>query len=105
LEGVVQRDPNFAKAWAALAQAQALASYYYVSPRKESLEAAESAARKALSIDEGTDLAHAVLANVLRDRFDWLAAETEFRRALELNSGEAETHNQYGQLLPRSLNR
>ena len=101
LEGVVQRDPNFAKAWAALAQAQALASYYYVSPRKESLEAAESAARKALSIDEGTDLAHAVLANVLRDRFDWLAAETEFRRALELNSGEAETHNQYGQLLFR----
>jgi eukaryotic-like serine/threonine-protein kinase len=101
LEGVVKRDPNFAKAWAALAQAQALASYYYVSPRKESLEAAESAARKALSIDEGTDLAHAVLANVLRDRFDWLTAETEFRRALELNPGEAETHNQYGQLLFR----
>jgi eukaryotic-like serine/threonine-protein kinase len=101
LEGVVQRDPNFAKAWAALAQAEALASYYYVAPRKESLEAAEGAARKALSIDEGTDLAHAVLANVLRDRFDWLAAETEFRRALELNPGEAETHNQYGQLLLR----
>jgi eukaryotic-like serine/threonine-protein kinase len=101
LKGTVQRDPNFAKAWAALAQAQALASYYYVAPRKESLEAAESAARKALSIDEGTDLAHAVLANVLRDRFDWLAAETEFLRALELNPGEAETHNQYGQLLLR----
>ena len=101
LEGTVQRDPDFAKAWAALAQAQALASYYCVAPRKESLEAAENAARKALTIDEGTDLAHAVLANVLRDRFDWLAAETEFRRALELNPGEAETHNQYGQLLLR----
>ena len=101
LEAVVQRDPNFAKAWAALAQAHALTSYYHVAPRKESLEAAESAARKALSIDERTDLAHAVLANVLRDRFDWLAAETEFRRALELNPGEAETHNQYGQLLLR----
>jgi eukaryotic-like serine/threonine-protein kinase len=101
LEGTVQRDPDFAKAWAALAQAQALASYYCVAPRRESLEAAESAARKALSIDEATDLAHAVLANVLRDRFDWLPAETEFRRALELNPGEAETHNQYGQLLLR----
>jgi serine/threonine protein kinase/Tfp pilus assembly protein PilF len=101
LEGTVQRDPDFAKAWAALAQAQALTSYYCVAPRKESLEAAESAARKALSIDEATDLAHAVLANVLRDRFDWLPAETEFRRALELNPGEAETHNQYGQLLLR----
>jgi TolB-like protein/Flp pilus assembly protein TadD len=101
LESAVQRDPDFAKAWAALAQARALASYYHVAPRKESLEAAESAARKALSIDEGTDLAHAALANVLRDRFDWLAAETEFRRALELNPGEAETHNQYGQLLLR----
>ena len=101
LEGTVQRDPDFAKAWAALAQAQALTSYYYVAPRKESLRAAENAARKALTIDEGTDLAHAVLANVLRDRFDWLAAETEFRRALELNPGEAETHNQYGQLLLR----
>ena len=101
LEGVVERDPTFAKAWAALAQAHALTSYYHVAPRKESLEAAEIAARRALSIDERTDLAHAVLANVLRDRFEWLAAETEFRRALDLNSGEAETHNQYGQLLLR----
>ena len=38
---------------------------------------------------------------MLRDRYDWLAAEAEYRRALELSPGEAETHNQYAQMLLR----
>jgi tetratricopeptide (TPR) repeat protein len=36
---------------------------------------------------------------VLRDRFEWLAAEAEYRRALDLNPGEAESQNQYAQML------
>src|SRR5713101_6247462 len=94
LESAVQRDPGFAKAWAALAQARALAPYYRLAAMKESLEDAEKAARKALAIDDSLAAAHSALADVLRDRFDWLAAEAEYRRALDLNPGEAETHNQ-----------
>jgi adenylate cyclase len=99
LEAAVQRDPGFAKAWAALAQARALAPYYRLAAMKDSLEDAETAARKALAIDDSLAAAHSALADVLRDRFDWLAAEAEYRRALDLNPGEAETHNQYAQML------
>jgi tetratricopeptide (TPR) repeat protein len=99
LEAAVQRDPSFGKAWAALAQARALGTYYQVASIKASLEGAETAARKALAIDDSIGLAHSALADVLRDRGDWLASEREYRRALELNPGEAETHNQYAQML------
>ena len=99
LEAAVQRDPGFAKAWAALAQARALGFYYLVVPMQQSLEGAESAARKALTIDDSLGVAHSALADVLRDRYDWLGAEAEYRRALELSPGEAETHNQYSQML------
>jgi Tfp pilus assembly protein PilF len=99
LESAVQRDPSFAKAWAALAQARALAPYYRVAAMKESLEGAETAAHKALAIDDSLAAAHSALADVLRDRFEWLAAETEYRRALDLNPGEAESQNQYAQML------
>ena len=99
LEAAVQRDPGFAKAWAALAQARALGFYYLVVPMQQSLEGAESAARKALTIDDSLGDAHSALADVLRDRYDWLGAEAEYRRALELSPGEAETHNQYAQML------
>jgi TolB-like protein/Tfp pilus assembly protein PilF len=99
LEAAVQRDPGFAKAWAALAQARALGFYYLLVPMKQSLEGAESAARKALTIDDSLGVAHSALADVLRDRYDWLPAEAEYRRALELSPGEAETHNQYAQML------
>jgi TolB-like protein/Tfp pilus assembly protein PilF len=99
LEATVQRDPGFAKAWAALAQARALGFYYLVVPMQQSLEGAESAARKALTIDDSLGVAHSALADVLRDRYDWLGAEAEYRRALELSPGEAETHNQYSQML------
>jgi TolB-like protein/Tfp pilus assembly protein PilF len=99
LEAAVQRDPGFAKAWAALAQARALGFYYLIVPMKQSLEGAESAARKALTIDDSVAAAHSALADVLRDRYDWLQSEGEYRRALELSPGEAETHNQYAQML------
>ena len=99
LESAVQRDPDFAKAWAALAQARALAPYYRLAAMEESLDGAEKAARKALAIDDSLAAAHSALADVLRDRFDWLAAEAEYRRALDLNQAEAESQNQYAQML------
>jgi TolB-like protein len=99
LTAVVERDPSFANGWAALAQARALAPYYALAPMPESLKGAEEAARKALALDNTLAAAHSALADVLRDRFDWLAAETEYQLALKLSPGEAETHNQYAQML------
>jgi len=101
LESAVRRDPGFAKAWAALAQARVLAPYYRLAATNDSLEDAEKAARKALAIDDSLAAAHSALADVLRDRFEWLAAEAEYRRALDLDPGEAESQNQYAQMLLR----
>jgi TolB-like protein len=98
LTAAVDRDPGFANGWAALAQARALSSYY-LSDIADPLKAAEEAARKALALDDSNALAHSALADVLRDRRDWLAAEREYARALKLSPGEAETHNQYAQML------
>ena len=95
LQNATKQDASFAKAWGALAQAHALAPYYRLAPTKESLDAAERAARHALAIDDSLASAHSALADVLRDRFEWLAAEAEYLRAIELNPGEPETHNQY----------
>jgi tetratricopeptide (TPR) repeat protein len=50
-------------------------------------------------IDDSLVAAHSALADVLRDRYDWLQSEAEYRRALELSPGEAETHNHYAQML------
>src|SRR4029434_7335648 len=99
LEAAVQRDPGFAKAWAALAQARALGFYYLVVPMKQSLEGAESAARNALTIDDSLGAAHSALADVLRDRYDWLGAEAEYRRALELSPVEGENASHYSHTL------
>jgi TolB-like protein len=99
LEAAVQRDSAFAKAWAALAQAYAFASYYLPIDTIESLQNAENAARKALALDASLAAAHSALADVLRDRYHWSEAEAEYHRALELSPGEAETHHQYAQML------
>jgi Tfp pilus assembly protein PilF len=98
LTAAVDRDPGFANGWAALAQARALA-FYYLNDIPDPLKAAEEAARKALAFDDSIATAHSALADVLRERHDWLAAESEYKRALKLSPGEAETHNQYAQML------
>jgi TolB-like protein len=98
LTSAVERDPGFGNGWAVLAQARAL-SFYYISDIPDPLKAAEEAARKAIALDDSIAVAHSALADVLRDRHDWVAAEREYARALQLNPGEAETHNQYAQML------
>ena len=98
LTATTERDPGFASGWAALAQAHALSSYY-LKDIPDPLKAAEEAARKALALDDSIAMAHSALADVLRDRRDWLAAEREYARALKLSPAEAETHNQYAQML------
>ena len=98
LKRAVERDPKFASGWAARAQAHSL-SFYYLTDIGDPLKDAEDAARKALALDDSIAVAHSALADVLRDRHDWLAAEREYERALKLSPGEAESHNQYAQML------
>jgi TolB-like protein/DNA-binding winged helix-turn-helix (wHTH) protein/Flp pilus assembly protein TadD len=91
-------DPNYAQAYAGLADAYALLGdweYAAMTPR-EALPTAKAAAIKALELDDTLGEAHTSLAFCL-DVFDWNlgSAETEFRRAIELNPGYATAHHWY----------
>jgi tetratricopeptide (TPR) repeat protein len=87
-EQAIQADPNYALAYAGLADAYILAgSYgYTIMPPLEAMPKAKEAARKALSLDDGLAEAHASLAYIeFTYDWDWPGAEAEFKRAIELN--------------------
>jgi len=92
-------DPNYALAYAGLADAYQFISGSYL-PVEEAMPMAQAAARKALELDETLAEAHAALAGTkMAFGWEWAEAEREFRRAIELNSGYALAHNYYGILL------
>ena len=94
----IKSDPNYARAYAGLADSYALMGdwQYGVLTPKEALPRAEAAAIKALELDSTLGEAHNSLAFTL-DGFDWDwgSAEREFKRALELNPGYATAHHWY----------
>ncbi len=96
----IDKDPNYSLAYAGLADAFiSLGNFDALSP-KESFPKAEQAALKALALDEHLAEAHVSLANAkfLYD-WDWSGAETEFKRAIELNPGYSDAHQMYGYYL------
>lgn len=94
----IAKDPNYAAAYSGLADTYALLGdweYAAMSP-KEAMPKALDAARKALQLDDSLGEAHASLAFCL-EGFDWdfMAADKEFQRAIELNPGYATAHHWY----------
>jgi len=92
-EEAVKIDPNYAPAFAGLAD-----SYWGVPdrPAQEVMPKAKEFALKALTLDNSLAQAHTALASVLfYGDWDWSGADREFRRALELNPSDAETHRMY----------
>lgn len=66
------------------------------SPAKEIARFAREAALRALKIDDTLAEAHSSLAAVKAYYdWDWLGAEAEYKRAIELNSNSSEAHRQY----------
>jgi tetratricopeptide (TPR) repeat protein len=91
----IEKDPGYALAYAGLADC------YHVPANplfpKERMLLAKAAATKALQLDDTLVEAHTTLARVLfAYDWDWLAAEKEFKRALELNPRYAPAHQWYG---------
>jgi TolB-like protein/DNA-binding winged helix-turn-helix (wHTH) protein/Tfp pilus assembly protein PilF len=94
----VERDPNYAQAYSGLADSYALLGdwEYGVLPPTEALPRAKAAAVKALQLDDALGEAHTSLAFSLDVYdWDWKSADTEFRRAIELNPGYATAHHWY----------
>ena len=99
LNQAVQVDPEYALAYAALADAYAVQPEYANAPLHESMTAARSAAEKALSIDPTLAEAYVALAYVKYGEWDWQGIEDEYRRGLQLNPNYATGHQWYSEYL------
>jgi len=92
----LQRDPNYALAYAGLADTYSSLGSYHVIPSSEAAPKGEAAAKRAVELDETLAEGHNSLASMLFDRFDFEGAEREFRRAIELNPSYSTAHHWYG---------
>jgi tetratricopeptide (TPR) repeat protein len=96
----IAKDPDYARAYAGLADSYALMSAYTVSPPSEIIPKARAAALKALELDEKLAEAHASLALIAQNYdWDWQSAEKEYRRAIELDPNYATGHHWYAEHL------
>lgn len=96
----IQVDPEFALAYAGMADGYATLGWYGFVPREIAAERAGEAAEKALQIDATLSEAHVSLGNVkINFLWDWEAAQKSFERPLELNPSNAEAHHQYAHLI------
>jgi pentatricopeptide repeat protein len=93
-EDASNKDTTFAPAYLGLAEAYTSLGTVFagVSPATTRPKVA-SFARKALAIDPDLVEAHVMLANVLQEEWHWSEAETEYRRALELNPNDADAQS------------
>ena len=88
-------DPTYARAYAELSTNYNILFAQGILDPKEFLPKAEAAARRALELDESLADAHAALAFVLANKWDWTTAERENKRAIELNPNLPEAHLLY----------
>jgi serine/threonine-protein kinase len=99
-EQVIQKDPEYALAYAGLADSYSMLQQVGVIPTKEAFPKAKTLAGKALEIDETLAEAHTSLAYVLWSYdWDWGGMEREFRRAIELNPNYATAHQWFARAL------
>ena len=95
----VTADPNYAQAWAALAQAQVLVHNWHLDSDGSAMPAAEDAVQRALELDPNIATAYVALGILHAERWRWADAERELRRAVQLAPGDAEALDQYAQFL------
>jgi TolB-like protein/tetratricopeptide (TPR) repeat protein/class 3 adenylate cyclase len=91
------RDPNYALAYAGIADCYTLLANWRLASPAECYPKAKAAANKALEIDESLAEAHASLGEVLSDgELNWRDARRELERAIELNPNYATAHHWIG---------
>ncbi len=99
----IQKDVSFALAYVGLADSYIMLANFNVLRPVDALPKAKAMALKALELDDSlieasTSLA---LARVNYD-WDWLGAEREYKRIIEMNPNYATAHHWYGQYLVKT---
>jgi TolB-like protein/tetratricopeptide (TPR) repeat protein len=88
----IERDPTFAPAWAAKAEAYNRLGTILVggAPPSETQPKALAAAHRVLELNPDSAEGHRLVGYVLQRRWRWAEAEASFRRALELDPNDAD---------------
>jgi TolB-like protein/Flp pilus assembly protein TadD len=96
----IKLDPNYAPAYAHMAQAYSFLAFFGAVSPTEGWGKAKEAAMLALQKDDRLPKGHAALA-LAKLHYDWdfAGAEQEFKRALELNPSDADTRHDYAHYL------
>jgi TolB-like protein len=96
-EQAIARDPNYALAYAGLANAYIVLPYWTNAPVRESNKKAKEAALKSLQLDPNLSDGHRALGKAFFFiDLDISGAAREYQRAIELKPNEAAAHHWYG---------
>lgn len=99
-EQAIKRAPNYAPAYAGLADSYNMLGTYGAMSSVEAAAKAKEAANRALALDESLAEAHSSLAFVKhRYDWDWAGAEEEFKHAITLDSNYATARQWYSSYL------
>jgi tetratricopeptide (TPR) repeat protein len=93
------RDPNYALAYAGLADCYFLLNYYTGTPISETVQQAKTFAERAIRLDDQAAEPHVSLAAVNDQLWQWEEAERGYKRAIELNPNYATAYHWYSNLL------
>jgi serine/threonine protein kinase/tetratricopeptide (TPR) repeat protein len=93
----IEKDPNYALAYAGLADSYIILGNFGLLPPRDAYPKSRAAATKALEIDHSLAEAHVSLAFTKHlFEWDWPGAESGFKRAIELNPNYGPAHQWYG---------
>ncbi len=96
----IAKDPNFALAYAGIADAYGVLGGLGFAPPKEVFPKAKEAAEKAVEMDDALAEGYVALAFVKYNyEWNWLDAEIDFNWAIGLNPNYATAYQYYGSLL------
>jgi len=96
----IERDPEYAEAYAGLANCYVVMPMLSTVPTNDSYLKARQAAEKALALDDSVAEGHLAAAELkLYSDWNFAGAEIDFRRALELDPNDAQAHQWYAEFL------
>ena len=95
-EQAISLEPNYALAYSGVADSCCALWYFGDSSSANQMKKAKEAAINALEIDDGLAEAHSAMARVLCFHdWDWIGAESEFKRAIQLDPRYVTAREQY----------
>ncbi|MBA3351576.1 MAG: hypothetical protein H0U23_03975, partial [Blastocatellia bacterium] len=88
-----EKDPNYALAYVGLADTYVLLEEYAGASSNDTLPKARAYAQKALEIDDSLGEANATLGLIYNRSWQWIDAENEFKKAIDLNPNYPTVHH------------